>query len=151
MAMDKQQVLAEAPRALNGNEQPWQVTVEGDSIIATWRWMDARFFAPDAVTDEQREYTFTATLNDKGRWKEQDRTDESASGISAGGGRIGFGTSASTFKGKTMQKSVSFGFGQNKADGEVGMVESRLDTLLIKDAVRGYLKQCGWKKAGLFG
>ena len=34
---------------------------------------------------------------------------------------------------------------------KVGIVESKLDTSIIKKSIRDYLKQCGWKKAGLFG
>lgn len=151
MSVDKQKVLFDAPAALNRDDQPWQVTVEGDSIIGRWKWMDARFFAQNAVSDEQREYIFTVTLKDSGKWKEIDKTDEKSSGVNFSGGNINFGSSSSTFKGKTNQKSVSFGIGQNKKDGSFGMVKSTLDTSLIKEAIRGYLTRCGWKKAGLFG
>ena len=150
MAMEKQQVLQGAVQALNGEDKPWAVTVEGDSIVGRWKWMDARFFSPASITNEEREYIFTVTLKDNGKWQEIDKTTKKASGVSFSGGNLSFGTSSSSFKGKTSQKSVSFGLGQNKQDGSVGIIKSSLDTSLIKNAVRDYLTQCGWKKAGLF-
>lgn len=151
MALDKQKVLLDAPAALNYDDQPWTVTVAGDSIIASWKWMDARFFGPESVTDEERNYTFVATLKNNGKWKETGSSSEKSSNVSLNGGTLSFGSSSSSFKGKSSEISVSFGFGQNKDEGNVGMVKSTLDTELIKNAVRGYLEYCGWKKAGLFG
>ena len=42
--IEKEKVLSDAPKALNSDNNPWEVAVEGDSIIGTWKWMDARFF-----------------------------------------------------------------------------------------------------------
>ena len=42
--IEKEKVLSDAPKILNSDNNPWEVTVEGDSIIGTWKWMDARFF-----------------------------------------------------------------------------------------------------------
>lgn len=151
MALDKAQVLANAPAMLNRDDLPWTVWVEGDSIVACWKWMDARFFGADSVTDEAREFRFTATLKGNGKWKELDSSTEKSTEIGHRDGKLSFGASGSTFKGKQSQKSVSFGFGQDKKDGSIGMVKSSLDTGPVKDWVRGYLTQCGWKKAGLFG
>lgn len=41
--IEKEKVLSDAPKALNSDNNPWEVAVEGDSIIGTWKWMDARF------------------------------------------------------------------------------------------------------------
>ena len=57
-------MLITAPGALNKPEQPWEVTVEGDSSVARWKWMDATFFGPGQVTDEAKSYTFIVTLDD---------------------------------------------------------------------------------------
>ena len=149
MAMEKQQVLQGAVQALNGDDKPWAVTVEGDSIVGRGKWMDARFFSPASITNEEREYIFTVTLKDNGKWQEIDKATNKASGVSFSGGSLSFGSSSSSFKGKMSQKSVSFGLGQNKQDGSIGIIKSSLDTSLIKDSVRRYLTQCGWKKAGL--
>ena len=104
--IEKEKVLSDAPKALNSDNNPWEVAVEGDSIIGTWKWMDARFFTEGGISDEDKEFTFTVTLKD---------------------------------------------IGQDKKSGKVGIVESKLDTSIIKKSIRDYLKQCGWKKAGLFG
>jgi hypothetical protein len=76
--------------------------------------------------------------------------EKSAGGGFSGGG-LSFGASTSAFKGKVNQKAVSFRFGQDRQTGEVGLIKSSLDTSLVKEAIRGYLTQRGWKKAGIFG
>ena len=37
--IEKEKVLSDAPKALNSDNNPWEVAVEGDSIIGTWKWM----------------------------------------------------------------------------------------------------------------
>lgn len=64
--IEKEKVLSDAPKILNSDNNPWEVTVEGDSIIGTWKWMDARFFTEGGISDEDKEFTFTVTLKDNG-------------------------------------------------------------------------------------
>ena len=142
----KEQILQNAMASLNKEDQPWQVTVEGDSIIATWKWMNAVFFAPTEVTDEVKEYKFIVTLLDNGKWKEKDIINESSAGFSKGG----FGFNKSSFYGHTYSKSVTIGFGKDKDTGEVGIVKSKFDTSMVKEPIRAFLKGCGWKKKGFF-
>ena len=151
MPIDKQTVLAQAPGALNKPGQPWEATVEGDSIVARWKWMDATFFSPHEVNDATRSFTFTATLGDKGKWKEIDKTESQSSKVNMGGGKLSFGMSSSTFVGKTNQKSFTFGAGKNNQTGETGFISTKFDTTAVKKPIRDYLTACGWKKAGLFG
>ena len=151
MFIKKEQVLSQAPDALNKPDQPWEAAVEGDSIVARWKWMDAAFFAPNEVTNETRQFTFTITLTDKGKWKELDKTVSASSGVKMSGGKLSFGGSSSTFTGKTNQKSFQFGAGKNNQTGEAGVISFKFDTSKVKQPIRDYLTSCGWKKAGLFG
>lgn len=151
MFVEKEKVLSQAADALNKPDQPWEATVEGDSIVARWKWMDAAFFASNTVTDETRMFTFTVTLDNKGKWKELDKTAKTSSGVKMSGGKIGFGSSSSTFAGKTNQKSFQFGIGKNNQTGEIGAIGVTFDTTKVKQPIRDYLTSCGWKKAGLFG
>ncbi|MDL2300015.1 hypothetical protein LJC01_00010 [Clostridiaceae bacterium OttesenSCG-928-D20] len=135
MFTDKNKVLADAPLTLNQAEQPWEVKVEGDSIVANWKWQGAAF----VVTHATKDFTFIVTLNDKGKWKEREMLGETS--------RQG----KSVTLGKTSQKSIEFSIGKKKDDGKAGINEiSSMDTGTIKRAVRDYLTSCGWKKAGLF-
>jgi len=143
---DKQTVLSQAPVVLNRPDQPWYVTVEGDSIVARWKWMDATWFALHEVTKEVKEYTFTISLDNKGKYKELDYTQEKAKGISMNKGNLGFGTSMNTFKGSKSQKSFSFGIGQDNQADKVGFISFKFDTNNVKQPMRAYLESCGWKK-----
>jgi len=150
MPLDKITVLNQAPGALNRPDQPWYVTVEGDAIVGRWKWTDETSFSIGEVTKEIQEYTFTVILGDKGKYKEIDKTDEKSSGINMSNGKIGLGTSASTFKGKTNQKSFSFELGKDDKTGKLGVTVDKFDTTYVKQPIRAYLESCGWKKAGLF-
>ena len=147
----KQIALANAPDALNRPDRPWEVTIEGDSIVARWKWMDARFFAPHEISNETRQFTFTVTLSDKMTWKEIDKTENKTSGVKMSGGKLSFGSSSNSFKGKTNQKSFSFGVGQNNQTGEAGIIGFKFNTTDVKQPVRDYLISYGWKKAGMLG
>ena len=151
MFTDKQTVLSQVAGALNKPGQPWEVTVQGDSIIAYWKWLDATFFGPHEVTDETKSYSFTVILTDKGKWKEIDQTETKSTGVSMKGGNLSIGSSSQKFIGKTSQKSFQLGSGINNQTGEVGLVMAKFDTAIIKKSVREYLESLGWKKAGLFG
>jgi len=151
MTLNKQKVLADAQGALNSPGQPWEVTVQGDSIVARFKWMDATFFAPQEVNEETRQFTFTVTLSDKGTWKETDKTESKSSGVKMSGGKLSIGGSKKSFMGKTNQKSFSFGTGVNNQTGQAGLIGFKFDTSLVKQPIRDYLTCCGWKKGGLFG
>lgn len=149
MYTEKQKVLQDAENMLNKQEQPWSVVVEGDSIIATWKWMDATFFSTAEVTDEEKEYKFIVTLKDNGKWKETDQSQEKTANINMKDGKISFGSSA--FIGNSVQKNITIGLGKNNETGETGIIKFKFDTKIMKEPIRQYLINCGWKKAGLFG
>jgi len=146
MSMDRVQVLQAAPNQLNRPDQPWYVTIEGDSIVAYWKWMDATFFAPAEVTNEVKEYFFQVTLNDKGKWHEKDQTSESSVSVSP----LSIGISKGGFQGHMTEKAFTMGVGQNNQTGEAGIIRFKFDTAIVKNPIRQYLTNCGWKKA-LFG
>jgi len=151
MAVDKQKVLYDAPLVLNKPDQHWQVTVQGDSIVGHWKWLDAVFISVFEVTEAIKEYSFTVTLGDNGKYKELDRSGEKERDVSFSGGTLSFGSSSDKFMGKKNQKSFQFGLGADRNKDQVGVVVGKLDTTLIKEPIRQYLADCGWKKAGLFG
>jgi len=146
MFAEKYSVLNYAPTALNKPDQPWYVTVEGDAIVARWKWMDAYFFAPGEVSEETKQYTFRAVLGNNGKWREVDYTDQKSAGVSMSGGNLKFGASSQKFIGKTTQKSVTFGLGKDKQTGATGIIKFKFDTSLVKEPIRAYLAQYGWKK-----
>ena len=146
MFTEKSIVLADALSALNKPDQPWEVAVEGDSLVARWKWMDATFFTLSQVSMEARNYTFTVTLYDNGKWREVDRTSDQSMSASTSG----FKFSKSMFVGKKFQKSIEIGVGRNNQTGESGIIGFKFDTTMVKRPIRAYLTDCGWKKAGLF-
>ena len=149
---EKPRVLYDAPYVLNKPDQPWYITVEGDAIVARWKWMDAYFFAPHEVTEETKMYTFTVVLSDNGKYKEIDQTEDKARGFSFGGdGTVGVGMSKDMFAGKKTQKSIQFGIGKDKQTGQIGIIGFKFDTNAVKQPIRDFLANYGWKKAGLFG
>lgn len=145
--MDKQSILENVQNDLNQPNQPWEVSVQGDTIIASWKWMDATFFSPAEINDEIKEFKFIVTLLDNSKWSEKDTSVEK--NVSVGANGISFGKSS--FSGHQVSKSFTIGFGKDNSTGEVGIIKAKFDSSEIKEAVRNYLKNCGWKKKGIFG
>ena len=149
MYVEKGRMLYGAQSALNAPNQPWYVTVEGDAVVARWKWTDACFFAPNEVSDETRQFTFTVILDDNGTWREVDRIEQKTTGIGMSGGSLRFGASSQKFIGKTTKKSFEIGMGKNKQTGETGIVKCKFDTEMVKKPIRAYLSCNGWRKTGL--
>ena len=113
--------------------------------------MDAAFFGMGEISEEVKRYTFTATLNDNGTWRELDATENTSTGASKRGGRVGVVGSSDTFIGRANQKSVQFGIGKDNQTGAVGVVGFKFNTNDVKKPIRDYLISCGWKKAAGYG
>lgn len=145
--INKQTILQNIQNDLNRANQSWQVVVQGNSIIASWKWMDATFFSPSSITKEVRDFKFIVTLLDNGKWTEEDVSSQSKVNVNKNGISIG----GSSFMGNQTTKSITIGIGKNNSTGELGVIKSKFDTSEIKNAIRNYLTKCGWKKKGFFG
>ncbi len=110
--------------------------------------MDATFFSPNEITNEVKEYSYIVTLTDKGKWTEKDITSEKEQNINVGEGKLEFGSS--NFSGYTAGKSITICFGKNNDSNESGIVKFKYDTSIIKNEIKNYLQECGYKKKGLF-
>jgi len=136
---------------LNRPGQPFAYWVEGRSIVGRWLWQDQTLINPGAVTDEVREFMFICDLNDDGTYKEHTKEHSATSGVSASGGKVGFGFGTSSFSGNSTGKSFSLGLGRDNQTGQVGVVKAQFDSDWIKRPLREYLAAYGWKaKGGLF-
>ena len=142
----KEEILRSIVNDLNREDQKWKITVDGDKIIADWKWMDATLFSPSEITNEVKEFKFVVTLLDNGKWKETDISSSTTSSPGLGGCSF----NKSGFKGKQFGKSITFGVGKNNDTDEVGLQTFKFNTDDIKKPIREYLKNSGWKKKGLF-
>ena len=143
----KEEILANIANDLGISEKNWTISIEGDQIIAYWKWKDGIYFSAESITDEVREYKFIVTLLDNGKWKESDVTKDTTKEMNLSGGSFSFGKSF--FAGNKTEKSFEFELGK-KRDDSFGVQKTTFDTELIKQPIRDYLKLCGWKKKGLF-
>ena len=150
--MNIQEVLQGA-LALNGEDKKYVITIDGDKIITTVKWMDALFFAPASVTDEVKEFKFIAKVNENGTWLE---IDESKS-VKKSAGMGGLSMNYSSFKGKEISFNKTIGIGKNRQDGSIGVIKIEFNSEEYKKPVSDYLANCGYNKtnkgffASLFG
>lgn len=153
MAENKLQQVLQGALALNGEDKKYVVTVEGNDIITTVKWMDAVFFAPEVVTDEVRQFQFIARLKEDGTWLE---IDESKA-VKRSAGLGGLSMNYSSFKGKEISFNKTIAIGKNRQDDSVGVVKVSFNSEEYKKPVSDYLAGCGYKKtnkgffAALFG
>lgn len=143
----REEILANIANDLNGNDKKYVIYVNGNEIIAQWKWMDGVFFSPSSITDAVKVYKFIVTLLDGGKWKELDIASETSKGFSLLGGLT---FSKSGFIGHMKKKSFDLRFGKNRGEDGIKLQKTIFDTDLIKKPIRDYLKQCGWKKKGIF-
>lgn len=139
--MNIQEVLQGA-LALNGDDKKYIVAVEGNQIHTTIKWMDAIFFSPGSVTDEVKEFKFTARLNDNNTWVEIDETKS----VKKSAGIGGFSMNYSSFKGKEICFNKTIGVGKNRENGTVGVIKIEFNSEEYKKPVSDYLASCGYKK-----
>ena len=149
----KLQEVLQGALSLNGDDKKYVITVEDNKIITTVKWMDAVLFAPNAVTDEVKQFKFIAKLNEDGTWLE---IDESKS-VTKSAGAGGFSMNYSSFKGKEIRFNKTIAFGKNREDGSVGVIQIAFNSEEYKKPISDYLASCGYKKtkkgffASLFG
>lgn len=144
----KEEILANIVNDLNVSEKNWTISIEENRIIAYWKWKDGTFFSTESITDEVKEYKFIITLLDNGKWKESDVANDKSKGINMNEGTISF--NKSFFNGNKVEKSFELSFGKKRDEDNFGIQKTTFDTNLIKQPIRDYLKQCGWKKKGIF-
>lgn len=130
---------------LNNPNAPFYYEIKGDEIVGRWNWMDARFFTPNGVSEETKEYAFRVRIDSKGKWHESEQTHNTAKNVDIRNGKITFGSD--NFTGATTSKQFEFGFGKNKQNGQTGAIGFYLDTNMIKQPVRDLLKAYGYRKA----
>lgn len=144
MYANKKDVLINIVKALNNENNPWQVSVEDDVIVGTWKWMDARFFDYDTITEEQENYRFEVILTDYGKWRENDISESKK--LSFNPFSTSFSSELELFSGNSWNKSIKIGFGKNKETEEVGIIKFDFDTNKIKKPIRDYLIRCGYSR-----
>ena len=130
---------------LNRPNQPFYYRVEGNEIVGRWNWMDARFFTPNGVSDETKQYEFRVRLDEKGKWHEKDKLMNQSSNVDLRNGKITFGSD--NFSGAAASKQFEIGFGKNKQNNQTGAIGFYLDTNMIKEPLRKFLSSYGFKKA----
>ncbi len=52
--MNKEEILKKAYEELNKSNYPFEVVVDNDTIVATWKWKDGTFFDIGSVTREMQ-------------------------------------------------------------------------------------------------
>lgn len=138
--------LQKAILELNSPVNPFEFAIEGDEVIATWKWMDATFFKPGGISKEVQDYEFHVKIDSsRHKWHEKDITGKTSTEANFKDGKITFGSSS--FSGHTASKQIVIGLGKDNSSGETGAIGFKLDTALIKTPLRRILSDMGYKKA----
>jgi hypothetical protein len=148
-------LLAAVP-ALNNPAEPFEYTVEGDTIVGRWDIVRATSLYPDRLEHLDKDYSITVELDqEKQTFDFTERYAETAGDVDGDGASA----SKSMFIGKSSKKEFSFSFGGvNKTDEGVSMdpVAYSFETSRIKEPLFAFLEQHGWQRkkgflGGLFG
>lgn len=143
--------------ALNTDDQPFVVSAEGDTIVATWKYLDVKWSSIIAGQDIQAGYRLTVTFDpDKGTYDTDEVSEKGHKGFGLDAdGNVSIGGGKSAFKGKQWGRSAGGGAALHvKQDGQdAGQTyHYSFSTATVKDAVLGVVEGAGWSaKHGLLG
>ena len=149
------ELLAAVP-AINDPSEPFTFTVEGNTIVGTWDIVHAQFVQFDfSAGTVDKDYRIVVSFNeDKDTYEFTETKNDADSSVRFNDGKISFGSSTSTFRGKSSGKSFSFqAGGAYKTDKGVSpTLTYSFETSRIKDPLFEFLKKNGWsRKKGLLG
>lgn len=137
-------ILVEAVNYFEHGNYPFSVSLEKpDTLVARWKWMDARFYGMNSITDEVKNYEFRVRVDAKGKYHEHDNSN--SSNVHMEKGKVTFGSNS--FSGMQTQKNITIGFGKNRDTNESGKLDFEFDTSLVKKPIRDFLNSNGLKKA----
>lgn len=142
--MEKEELLKEAYEELNKDEYPFKVTIENDSIIATWKWKDGNYFDIGKVTKELQEFKYTVKLLDNETYIENDSSYSNVENVNFLNQTAS--SSSEGFSGKQYRKHVEFTFGKDKETGKIGIQKYSFNTDEIHKPIREFLEKNGYKK-----
>ena len=156
--------IISAINQLNLPERPFSYSVQGNKIVAEWKYLDAIWAAPLAANNVEKTFKLVVTLDELTHtYTSQDTQTSKSSGFSLlTNGTISFGGEMGGFKGHKIGKEMGFGLGHAKQPQSSvsigGMTYSySFDTSEIKKPLFELLEKSGWTKkkngflGGLFG
>ena len=153
MTTPLKELLARVP-TLNDPANPFSFEVKGKSIVGKWNIVSAKSLFPTEYKSVDKKYQVTIDFDEKkGTWKPKEKSSESGASIGSGG--ISFGSSSSTFSGKSANKGFSFeagGISKKKGEAASPVLAYSWDIAKIKEPLYAFLESEGWtRKKGLFG
>lgn len=143
--MNKEDLLKKAYQELNKSDYPFEVAIDNDTIVASWKWKDGTFFDVGSVTREIQEFKYIVELLDDKTYIEND----SSFSVNSNGNVINQNGSVNMqgFSGKQWNKHVEYTFGKDKNTGKFGIQKYSFDTNIIHKPIRDFLEQNGYCKA----
>lgn len=109
--MLNESILLEAVNYFENGNYPFSVSLkQPDTLVARWKWTDARFYGMNSITDEVKNYEFRVRVDGKGKYHEHDNSN--FSNVHMEQGKVTFWLNS--FLGIQTQKNITIGFGKNK-------------------------------------
>ncbi len=142
--MEKEELLKKAFEELNKAEYPFEVAIENDSIVATWKWKDGTYFDIGSVTKELQEFRYTVKILDNKTYIDNDSSLSNVQNVNYLNQTASL--SSEGFSGKQYRKHVEFTFGKDKETGKVGLQKYSFSTDEIHKPIRAFLERNGYKK-----
>ena len=111
-------------------------------VVAKWKWMDATYFSGVSITSEIKEFRTYVKLDNNGRYRWFDSTEEINQSLGIGG----YNFTGTSFYGKQWNFSKVIVLGKNNETNEKGIVQFKLNTATIHKPIKEWLKNHNYKK-----
>lgn len=137
---DKEKVLQLAVQRLNDMKYPFTVTVDGNQLIAVWKWKDTTVLGSSMIAKENSSFRYIIRLRDDGTFYGFDADEETlfrggADGKIYGGGK--------RFTGQEIRfhKEISL----SKKNGKMGLHTYGFSTREIHEPIIAFFETQGWR------
>ena len=142
MQMPVAEVLNNAINDLVKEGEPWEITTEGNSIIARINWKNTTNLSLDGITKEVQNFEYRVNLFDDYKYTEGTESTSDTASIGPGGASMEHGK----FYGLELKDVRTIEFGVNHNTGEEGIIKTNFSTDEIRDRVRQYVEERGYKR-----
>lgn len=141
----KSELLQKAAAELNGVSDSFDVSVTGDNIIVTSKWLNGTAVGVGGTENMRETVTTIYTIKNNGKYKWHDVFDSDHTSI----GVNGISLSKSKFAGKSasFNKTVYFGKNNNNPDGGPDVQTAESNTTKTHKIMKEWLEKYGYKKA----
>lgn len=135
------ELLNSAVNDLKVNDEPWDIFIENNSIIAKINWKNTTNFSFTGITKEMENFEYRINLFDNYKYTEFFKTNSTNANLNP----TSVSATHSSFYGIVLRDYDSIEFGINHNTKEKGIITTHFSTDEIRNKMRTYVEERGYR------